>query len=53
MKLTKRMNQLINSGITLTNKEAAEVEAFIESHSYPVKKTHLAHYQCLAAVRTK
>jgi DNA-binding response OmpR family regulator len=53
MKLTKQLNELINSGITLTDKETAIVEAFIENHSHPVKKTHLAHYQCLAAIRGK
>jgi len=53
MKLTKQLNELINSGITLNEKETAIVEAFIENHSHPVKPSHLAHYQCLAAIRTK
>jgi hypothetical protein len=52
MKLTKRMNELLNSGFTLTDKETAEVEAFIEKHSQPVKPQHLNHYLCLAACRS-
>ena len=51
MKLTKKLNELINSGITLTDSEAALVEAYIESKSHPVKPEHLNHYLCLAAVR--
>jgi hypothetical protein len=53
MKLTKRMNELINSGITLTDKETKEVEAFIEKNSKPVKPQHLSHYLCLSAIRNK
>ena len=53
MKLTKRINELLNSGLTLTAKEAKEVEAFIESTLSPVKPQHLAHYQCVASVRGK
>ena len=51
MKLTQKMNELINSGITLTAKETEEVEAFIESKSQLIKPSHLAHYQCLSAIR--
>ena len=51
MKLTKKLNELINSGITLTPKEAALVEAFIEKNSKPVKPEHLNHYKCLSVCR--
>ena len=51
MKLTKQLDQLINSGITLTTKEIALVEAFIEKNSKPVKPQHLNHYKCLAVCR--
>ena len=51
MKLTKRQNELINSGITLTDKEAREVEEFIFSKSKPVKPEHLNHYKCVSAIR--
>jgi len=51
--MTKRLNELINSGITLTDNEAAEVEAYIEAKSKPVKPQHLNHYLCLAAMRGK
>ena len=37
------LNELINSGITLTKKEIAIVEAFIEKNSKPVKPQHLNH----------
>ena len=52
MKLTKKLNELINSGVTLTKKEAQLVEAYIQSISTPVKSAHLNHYKCLAAVRS-
>ena len=49
----KRIEELINSCITLTTKERREVEHYIWSRSSQVKPEHLAHYQCLAAVRGK
>ena len=52
MKLTSYMNELINSSITLTEKEIAVVEAFIEKQSQPVKPEHLNHYKCVSAVRS-
>jgi len=51
MKLTKKQNELINSGITLTKDEASAVERLIWSKSKTVKPEHLNHYLCLAAVR--
>lgn len=52
MKLTNRMNELLNSGITLTAKETEQVEAFIQSKSKPVKPQHLNHYKCLSSIRS-
>ena len=52
MKLTKYLNELINSGITLNDKETAIVEEFIQSKSKPVKPEHLNHYKCLTAIRS-
>ncbi len=51
MKLTSYLNELINSGITLTDKETALVEAFIEKNSHEVKPEHLNHYKCVSAIR--
>jgi hypothetical protein len=45
------LNELINSRITLNDKETALVEEYIENHSHPVKPSHLAHYECVAAIR--
>ncbi len=50
--MTKRMNELLNSGITLTAAEMKEVEDHIASKSKPVKPQHLNHYKCVAAVRS-
>ncbi len=50
--MTKRMNELLNSGMTLTASEMKEVEDFIASKSTPVKPQHLNYYKCLAAVRS-
>jgi len=50
MKLTAHLNELINSGITLTDKETELVEEFIWSNSKPVKPQHLNHYICLSAI---
>ena len=52
MKLTPYLNELINSRITLTPKEIAIVEEFIEKKSTPVKTEHLNHYKCLSAIRS-
>ena len=46
------LNELINSGITLTKKETAIVEAFIEKNSKPVKPQHLNHLKCVVAARS-
>lgn len=51
MKLTKQMNELLNSGLTLTPTEVALVEEFIEKKSKPVKPQHLNHYKCVSSVR--
>ena len=51
MKLTKKQNELINSGITLTDTEAKQVEDLIQRRSKPVKAKHLNHYCCLSASR--
>ena len=52
MKLTKHLNELINSGITLTDKEALVVENYIQSKSKPVKPEHLNHYKTILAIRS-
>ena len=51
MKLTPYLNELINSRITLNEKEKQIVEEFIQSQSKPVKPSHLNHYKCLSAIR--
>lgn len=51
MKLTKKLNQLINSCITLTEEEVSIVEEFIFKHSTTVKPQHLNHYKVLSAIR--
>ena len=43
-RLTKRQNELINSGVTLTKKETEEVERLIWSRSQPVKPRQLNPY---------
>ena len=53
MKLTKKLNEIINSGITLTDKETQQVEEYLFSLAKPVKPQHLEHYLCLAAMRDK
>ena len=45
------MNELINSGITLTAYERKEVEAFIAAKSKPVNPSHLNEWKCIAAAR--
>lgn len=51
MKLTKKLSELINSGITLTDTEAALVEDYIQSKSTPVKPKHLNEWRAMAAAR--
>ena len=51
MKLPNKLNELINSGITLNASERAQVEAYIQSVSTPVKPQHLNHYKCLSVIR--
>ncbi len=51
MKLTPYLNELINSRITLTPKEIAIVEEFIEKKSTPVKPEHLNHHKCVSVSR--
>ena len=51
MQKTQYLNELINSGITLTQKETELVEAYILSQSKEVKASHLNHYKCLSAIR--
>lgn len=51
MKITKKLYELINSGITLTKQEVALVEEFIYKNSKPVNPKHLNHYKCLVAIR--
>lgn len=52
MKLTKHLKELINSGVSLSKKEAQMVEDYIESISTPIRTSHLSHYKCLAAARS-
>ena len=47
------INELINSRITLNEKETQIIEDYIQSQSKPVKPEHLNHYLCLAAIRGK
>ncbi len=51
MKLTQRLNELINSGVTLTAKERQQVEEYIFASSSYVKPEHLNHYKTVAAIR--
>ncbi len=58
MKLTQRqsvarhdINELINSGVTLTAKERQQVEEYIFASSSYVKPEHLNHYKTVAAIR--
>ena len=53
MKLTKKLYELINSGITLTDSEATQVEQYIQSKSTAVKPKHLNEWRAMAAVRGK
>ena len=48
---TQYINELLNSGITLTEKDIAIVEEYIFSQSKPVKPERLNHYKCVAACR--
>ena len=47
------INELINSGITLNDKETQIIEDYIESISKPVKPSHLNEWKCIAAARGK
>lgn len=51
MKLSKRLNELINSGITLSASEVKEVEEFIHKKSKKVKPQHLDEWKCVVATR--
>ena len=50
--MTNYLNELINSGITLNDKETQIVEEYILSKSKEVKPSHLNHYKCIAAIRS-
>ena len=52
MKITKRMDRLLNSGKDLTAKEVAEVEEFIFNNQCVIGESRLNHYKCLAAIRS-
>ena len=47
------INELINSGKTLTKKERAAVERHIEAHSERIAKRELNDMKCLAAIRKR
>ncbi len=51
MKLTKKQNELINSGITLTEPEVASVEEFIQKKAKTIKPQHLTHHLCMLSSR--
>ena len=51
--MTNRMNELLNSGVTLNAKETEEVERYLSKQAKPVKPSHLNHYLCLSASRGK
>jgi hypothetical protein len=51
MKKTEYLNELLNSGIELNEKETELVEQYIASKSKPVKAAHLNEYKCVAAAR--
>ena len=51
-RLTAHLNELLNSGITLNDKEILIVEDYIQSRSKPVKPEHLNHYKTLSAIRS-
>ena len=50
MRLTQHLYELLNSGITLNEKETEMVEEYILSKSDPVKTSHLNHYKCLSVL---
>ena len=52
IKITKRMDRLLNSGIDLTANQIAEVEEFIFNSQRVISKSRLNHYKCLAAIRS-
>ena len=47
------INELINSGKTLTKKERAAVERHIEAHSERISIKELNDMKCLAAIRKR
>lgn len=54
MRINKEyLNELLNSRLTLNEKETELVERYIESVSKPVNSNHLNHYKCLAAIRNQ
>ena len=52
MKFPSNLNELINSGITLTDKEAAKVEAYIQHHQQLVSNRYYENARATAAIRT-
>ena len=52
--LTMRtINELLNSGKTLTKREAEAVERHIEAHSERISLRELNDMKCLAAIRKR
>ena len=47
------LNELINSGKTLTKREREAVERHIEAHSERISKRELNDMKCLAAIRKR
>ena len=47
------INELINSGKTLTKREREAVERHIEAHSERISKRELNDMKCLAAIRKR
>ena len=52
LKLSSNLNELINSGITLTDKEAERVEAYIQHHQQLVSNRYYENARATAAIRT-
>ena len=47
------IDELINSGVSLSKNEAQMVEEYLLSKQQPVNPSHLNHYKSVAAVRGK
>ena len=51
--MKQQINELLNSGLTLSKKEKNFVEDYIQSQIKVIKPQHLDYFKSLAAVRGK